>query len=213
MLARNSQVQPHRFFDCHRAKQRARTRAQRCILEDLEARMMPTILFKPFYGAENATDNGGLKLRNTPIYLIFEGQSWGGAPNATNGAIKQAAEGVLNSSFLIRLQQYGSDGTAYYNGEAFDNTGLPNQFSTSNLDARVQGQILQGNVPPPGSIDPIYVVVTPPGVVSNSPNAGGYHDNQFSIFFGNLHEAWVSTSLNPNGTINLDGFTQLFGRV
>jgi hypothetical protein len=43
---------------------------------------MPTILFNPYFGAENATDNGGLKLRNTPIYLIFSGQYWGGGESA-----------------------------------------------------------------------------------------------------------------------------------
>jgi hypothetical protein len=118
---------------------------------------------------------------------------------------------VLNSSYLIRLQQYGSDGTAYYNGEGFDNTGLPNQFSEGNLLSLVDNQIVQGNVPPPGGIDPIYVVVTPPGITSDQPGDGGYHTTLFSVVFGNLHVAWVSTSANQNGTINLDGFAPKFG--
>jgi hypothetical protein len=36
-------------------------------VEDLEDRMMPTILFQPCYGQENATDNDGPKLSNIPI--------------------------------------------------------------------------------------------------------------------------------------------------
>jgi hypothetical protein len=170
---------------------------------------MPTILFNPYFGAENAGDGGGLKLSNTPVYLVFWGQGWGGGESATTLAIEQAAKSVLNSSYLIRLQQYGSDGTAYYNGDDFVNWDPPNQFSTDDLGDMIEDEISKGALPDEGAgtqIKPLFVVVTRPGSTSAQVDAGGYHTEEDGHF-----DIWVGTSLNPNGTFNLDAFTKIFG--
>jgi hypothetical protein len=44
-------------------------RTRRPATEALEDRAMPTVLFPPQFGAEHATDNGGLKLNDVPVYV------------------------------------------------------------------------------------------------------------------------------------------------
>jgi hypothetical protein len=170
---------------------------------------MPTILFNPYFGAENAGDGGGLKLSNTPVYLVFWGTGWGGGENATTLAIEQAARSVLNSSYLIRLQQYGSDGTAYYNADDFVNWDPSNQFQTDDLGDMIEDEISKGALPDEGAsteIKPLFVVVTPPGITSDQSDAGGWHTEEDGHF-----EIWLGSKSNPDGTFNLDWFTKAFG--
>src|SRR5262249_41684052 len=104
-----------------------------------------SILFRPFYGAESAHDGGAYKLQSPSVYLIFWGSYWLNDPKAQGFAVRDAVSGVLNSSYLSGLTQYGSDGVASYGGMWFDNSDPANGFSTDDVDHVIQKSINDPN--------------------------------------------------------------------
>src|SRR5436305_942149 len=86
-------------------------------LEVLEDRTTPTILFSPKYGAEVATDHGGFKLANDPVYLIFWGSYWSTPRVSPSVAtLDAAARNILTGPYLSGLSQYGAGGVADIRG-------------------------------------------------------------------------------------------------
>jgi uncharacterized protein with LGFP repeats len=173
-----------------------------------------SILFTPQFGAENAMDGGAYKLSSTSIFLIFWGSYWQGGANPQVNAIVNATSQVLNGPYLSGLKQYGSDGKAFYVNQWFDNSDPANGFSGDDLDNVVQNAVDDPNSTIPESDTPatlpIYVVITPPGIMSNDPNAAGYHnlqhDTDFPFDYDDMPEAWVGTALAADGSLNL-GYT------
>src|SRR5207302_4550740 len=94
--------------------------------------------------------------------------------------IETASANFLSGPYLSGLSQYGGGmGKAHYAGAVVDTidpepiTG----FSYFNLQSVVNSAINNLRLPDPGatSTEPIYMVVTPPGINSDQPAAGGYH--------------------------------------
>jgi hypothetical protein len=182
-------------------------------LEALEDRAVPTVLFTPQYGAETVFDTHGYKLSSPPIYLIFWGTYWtttDGNTYANN--LVDAAKRVISSDYLSRLTQYFNDGQASYGAPWIILSDPSSGFSTRDIDNVVQSAIDDPSSPIPesdsGPHEPIYVVVTPPDIVSDQSDDGGYHtmfhDQDLPSDYDDLPEAWVGT----DGTI--DTFSDAF---
>jgi hypothetical protein len=115
----------------------------RPMLEQLEERTVPTVLFDPVHsGAEVYQINNGTTtvtmspsqlgsnpyaLNSSIVYLIFVGPKWKdstGNEIPAVGKMIAAAQAILGpgSSYLSGLKQYGSDGKAAYGGYYVDTT-------------------------------------------------------------------------------------------
>src|SRR5439155_17565268 len=128
---------------------------------------------------------------NVPVYLIFAGPGWGtrASPSASAQAIEDATDSLLSGPYLSRLASYRADlGHATFglpgdpgHRAAWDAAGLPNGFSKSDLHSVIDAHIGNGDLPPTDatSTEGLYIVITPPGVMSDDPNAGGFHDTHF----------------------------------
>lgn len=148
-------------------------------LETLEDRTMPSVVFQPQFGAEHATDQGGLKLNNVPVYLIFKGAYWTSAPTPGNPSaddITADTQAVLNGPYFNLLTQYGVDGKVHLAGTFVDGSNLRANFSSDDLQDVVENAQDHG-IPESddGPFEPLYVVVTPPGVASGDPGAASYN--------------------------------------
>src|SRR5215469_8655404 len=115
----------------------------RLCLEYLEDRVVPTVLFTPQNGAENATNGGGKMLGQTswgvPIYTIYWGSYWGtSAGQAYASQIQNSINSFLYSShYLDGLHQYGVNYRAGVPGsgtvQVFNYSDPTNGFSTQNI--------------------------------------------------------------------------------
>jgi autotransporter-associated beta strand protein len=113
-------------------------RAFRPTLEALEERAVPTVLFPSalggdsiFWGPGNGAGQPAYQpvtspitsnptvLNNPEVYLIFWGQSW---MNATAQRFANDARAIIQSQYLSRLRDYGSDGLARFGGFTIDNS-------------------------------------------------------------------------------------------
>jgi hypothetical protein len=200
---------------------------RRLWLEQLEDRVMPTILISPHYGVEAQTQDGGFKLNSPPVHLIFWGQYWNGTSSPQATAIINAASSLISSTYFNLLTQYGINGQVFLGGDGFatavwDNDGgnNPSNFSTSDIAGVIENQIDNGPLPEsdtPANL-PIYVVVTPPNAFSNSGTgvAGFNFDDTdtdicgiFCIDHDHIPSAWVWSGNNSNSTVNTFQFQLL----
>jgi hypothetical protein len=188
-------------------------------VEELEDRLVMNVTFAHELGSETYSDNGGLKLNSVPIYLIFWGDYWNaptpGNPTAQN--IQDAFTSILGGPYLKGLTQYGVDGNAYLAQSFYIDSANPasNGFSDSEIQNVVEDT--QGNQGLPESDDtandPIYVVVTAPGVHSRDhPDYSGFnqldHDYDFPFDDDRLPLVWVSGVGSGNSL--LDSYTSFF---
>ena len=191
------------------------------MIEPLEERKMMSVVYHPVFGTEAQKNGNGSSLSSPPIYLIFWGSYWGGTNTPQAQAIENAANKVVNSSFFNVVQQYGSDGNATIGdgtwNYAYDSSNpTSGGFSDGDVSSVIENQIDNGPLPESDTPahDPIYVVVTPPNVVSNVANAAGFnyddHDYDFPFDFDTMHSAWVWSGTNGNGTVNVDQFSLVF---
>jgi hypothetical protein len=174
------------------APARRRTRLD---VERLEDRLVPTVLFYPQNGVENATNPGGPVLGNVswgmPVYTIYWGTYWFGTTgqtlaNAVQGTIKPM---LYQSPYLDGLHQYGVNGRAGVNAsgpiELFINADpSPSGISQTALYNTVVNGFQKQGLPGPGAYpnEALYLVVTAPGTIllnSGGTNSGltGYHTN------------------------------------
>jgi hypothetical protein len=196
-------------FRADRRQARRSDRKSRLQVEQLEDRMVPTILFSPTgYGAEQLTSNSQRHAMQSPnVNLLFWGSYWG----TQQGLTDQMKIGLntlvlLNSPYLTGLIEYGSDGKANPGKVRYDYSdpqynGQPG-FTVGQLNAEVDSKIYN-----PNDQNPIYVVITAPGVTgADQPSGtGGYN----KLDLNKYHFAWVGTgSDSPGGPVNIDGFTR-----
>jgi hypothetical protein len=180
----------------------------RPLLEALEDRTTPSILFAPQNGAENATNGGGSILGQSswgvPIYTIYWGSYWGTSAGA---AYANSIQNSINSMFyyspyLDGLHQYG---TSYRAGvsttgtvQVFNYSDPATVISSQNVKSVVENAIVNQGLPESDdySNEGIYVVFTPPG--TSIPGLGGDHftdsDYDFPFDFDTTVEAWVGTN-------------------
>jgi hypothetical protein len=196
------------------------------LLEPLEDRCVPTILFKPQFGGETTTDNGGAKLVNPQVELIFWGSGWFSGTGPAASDLTNAADRIMKSSYFSDLSEYTPGfGQATLGVVAFDQSDPPAPFNDALVTGEIQKEISQQNVPAPGSTTtpPLYVVVTRPDSFFSDPNLGNvlsYHSSaSFTPPQTNGHHlasyAWVDTfQVTPQNEVltNQDAFTVHFGR-
>ena len=203
-------------------KHRSRHKASSAVMmEPLEQRQLMSVVYHPVFGTEAQKQDNGSNLSSPPIYLIFWGSYWGGTNTAQAQAIEDAATKVVNSSFLHTTQQYGSDGNATIGDGsvsfAYDGSNPTNRgFDDGSISSVIENQIDNGPLPESDgpAHKPIYVVVTPPNVFSNDPNAAGFnyvdHDYDFPIDFDDMPSCWVWSGTNGDNTVNTDQFSLVF---
>jgi len=190
-------------------------------IEPLEERKMMSVVYHPVFGTEAQKNGNGSNLSSPPIYLVFWGSYWGGTNTPQAQAIENAANKVVNSTFLHVVQQYGSDGNATIGdgsvSYAYDGSNpTSGGFDDGNISSVIENQIDNGPLPEgdgPAN-EPIYVVVTPPNVNSSVANAAGFnyndHDYDFPLDFDTMHSCWVWSGTNGDNTVNVDQFSLVF---
>jgi hypothetical protein len=219
----------HRLFRAAPSRARKPRRRGRASLavEALEDRLVPTVAFKPFFGT-GVTNFGGKVLPSSDIYPIFWGDWWGSHPDEV-AKLTAAFDHLVNygpNDYLAATTQYGTDGKVkfhdtYHNNYIVDtSSNPPAQVDTGNiallnfsfLSNEIEDLIYDAHaVPSPEDLhcDPLYVVVTPPGVTSMKGGEGGFnlpglhhlYDTDFR------EEVWVSTQpVNPDSTKPFDGY-------
>jgi Ca2+-binding RTX toxin-like protein len=178
-------------------------------VEAFEERLTPTVAFQPSFGIETTTDNGGYKMGNdspgVPLHLIFWGSYWG-----TPEGVQQAnrLEAFLNSTFyyspyLDGLNQYGISYRAFASSDhpfVFNYSDPAALISDGDIQDMITYAIHNQGVPEPDaySNEPLYFVVTPPGVsVDLQNNLNGYHSDyhDFTDFWkfdvDHVHYGWT----------------------
>jgi hypothetical protein len=165
-----------------------RTRA--LLLEPLEDRTVPSVVFDRRFGAETVPQaTAYAMLNNSPaVWLIFWGQSW---TAAQVNSLTTAAGNVLNSAYMPGvLAAYGGNGRPTLGAQSWtDVKNPPSGFNPGNLAISTNYQAVQteiGNaigtkgsgIPAPGNITsilqaPIYVVITAADVSAGTN--GGYN--------------------------------------
>jgi hypothetical protein len=160
-------------------------------------------------GDQSITDGGGPKLKDTPIWLIFWGSYWNGTVGQSDRtAYCNAIQALINTPVWNMTDQYGANGKAIYEGQFTDTiTSDPGPtFSDGFLHTVILDSINARTSPlrAPSSYanPPIYCVITPPGVASTDPEAGGYHQAfQGQTYAGSqdIIYAWLSSFEDSHG--------------
>jgi hypothetical protein len=195
-------------------KSRQRTGVQP-ILEVLEKRDVPTVMFNPQFGTQTVSGtNDGMISPN--VYVVFSGSYW----NTTQGqqdetALLASTKNILTGPYLSGLTQYGSDGKAFFASSWNDLATVPSNPSTTALQNFLQTSIhTHGASPGLNSWQraPIYIVVSDP--TSSAQFNGGWNNqgtyNQSLGFISipeNMHMIWVGTS-SSGGKVWKDAFTE-----
>jgi hypothetical protein len=146
---------------------------------------VPTVLFPQQFGLEHATDNGGLKLNDVPVYLIYWSESWQtemgpGIPGS--GQITAAIQDLISGPYFNGLLQYGVNGKAHIVNHIVNLSTPSNPFSDGVFSSNLRSAVLDVGEPDADSLSrmPVFVVVTPPGVKSEKGGAG-YNEMQFNV--------------------------------
>jgi hypothetical protein len=199
--------------------------------ECLENRVVPAIVFEPYFGAEPTSYNGGPVLNNAPVYLLYWGSYWNTpAGSASQAQFTSAFTNELNSPLYGNLSQYkdsngNTAGPAYING-SWTATEFPdpsNGFSDSQLQSVVLGAVNDPNshIPSPSAIEaidggrpPLYLVITPPNIDSyKGSGVAGYHSD-FNMPNQNFVYGWVAnygSSMSGFGAHNAQDFVTMVG--
>jgi hypothetical protein len=188
-------------------------------VEMLEDRLVPTILFRPHFGAEAiapGSQNDGMQ--SPPVYMTFWGPYWGTAQGRQDeNALLTSAQNVINSPYFSGLKQYGSDGVVTF-GASWEDLSTPTVGSGGQLSSGTLQNFLQGTIdnqsspiprPSTPAHAPIYVVVTDPISDAGSNggwNAGGTYTTPIFVPNQAMHMVWVGTSFQ-GGQVWKDAFT------
>ena len=213
----------------------SRTRRTKLFMEELEARVTPTVIFHPYFGPEATTIGSGEKLNHTPVELIFWGSTyWSNPTGASASTIASSISKLLSSPAYQHLSQYGAGGSPYLANWWVDTDhGDPNNpFTDADLTHEIVSAINDTNssILPPSNFSstPLYMVITPYGTYVNvasipaDSHAGdrtvfGYHfDVNASTNYGNynLVYGWTGQPYNIPGLggslTNIDSITSVF---
>ncbi len=185
------------------------------LLEQLEARNMLTTLFTPQFGAEQTfvASGPGAPLQSVPLCFTFWGSYWttGNGPQQES-QILNAAETMCGSGFFSdEKAEYQTDGKVGLDDWVINTSNPPQGFTQSQLNQAFQSEIDSGALPESDNSivgQAEYVVVTPPGILSNQPgdlgyNAGTYHSLNFSY----VSENFIWDGGGASTTFNLDTYT------
>jgi hypothetical protein len=180
-----------------RGRPQRRRRQQPLILEVLEERLVPTVVFDAQFQKETVPGTAPFTVLNSPsVCLIFWGKSWGTTQGSQDVAsLRNLANSVVGSPYLAGMQEYGNVGTAVYGGAWTDSASNPpagfNAGAAGSI-ATDQSEVAKAitNNPtwaPHGTSitqSPVYVVIAAADV-SNSGGgyngAGSYGDGQINI--------------------------------
>jgi hypothetical protein len=201
------------------------TSRRRAFVESLETRVLLTAVYEPIFGTESQKQDDDAKLKNPEIFLIFWGSYWQGTDSPQAVAVENAAKLVADSTFARITAQYGAGPNisidpryTWDSGDPTNPADAGDTFESGKIDDVIQNQIDNG--PLPESDDdslantPIYVVVTPPGARSDTPDAIGFNttgsDFDLPFDFDTIPECWVGTSDDGSGGVFVDGFSQTF---
>jgi virginiamycin B lyase len=181
MNLRNSLQRLRQAFGRSRRHRLAR---RSLLLERLEDRTVPTVLFEP-NPAKTIVDLGGPVLTNARVLLIYWGAAWkdaNGNPIQMATNIQDGIDSILNNSpYMSRLAQYRGIGNATHPATFYINTTPPNPFTVRNVEQMLAVNLLNGMLPPPTDPQYLYYVVTPPNV-NNGQGYGGFH--YYGKYFG-----------------------------
>lgn len=201
---------PHTGSESRKPAEVNRSARARLSVEPLEDRTVPTAVFDPVFGREPIQTDRHEEVSSPNVVLVFWGNFWGGPNTFLTGPIQDAAQRVLDSDYLSMLTEYGSDGHAHL-GFTRDNVHVTSFWVPGTVpDGHFNGVntffVARGAVNPPANS--LYVVVTPPGVMSDNPKVVGY--NGFDTLW-----VGVNPTANPNpttiGPAEVDTFSLIFG--
>jgi hypothetical protein len=225
---------PHFANSTKRRPPSARDRRVRPMLDHLEDRSVPTVLFKPVLAGPETilwrpsndagvpaytpapvpiTDNPAA-LYNPHVYLIFWGTSW---TSGNASKLAQDVDTIINRSpYLSALSQYGVKGQTTFNVAqdwVIDNTAPPDTGWASN-DAEIQKALdalrpgwskpTDTNADPGLVTQPIYAVV-----YDNGPGGANNGYNTYTISYNPILKTYGNT-IKINGVSSEDNFTDLF---
>ncbi len=186
-------------------------------LDRLDDRLVPTVVFRPHFGAETiAPGSTNDALTSPAVQLIFAGSYWNTAIGSQDRAtIISQTQNLVGGTYLSALSQYGGDGKATLGTNYTDATGIAGGFSTTGLQTYLQGQITSNPVTPfpvkavTAANTNIYVVITPPGE-SSGISAAGYNiplNYTMPAFLGGrnqiINAVWCGTSATATGAVNM----------
>jgi hypothetical protein len=194
-------------------------------LEQLEDRVVPTVVFEPAVGPDSifwrSTDGGQPAgtvitapipqggnpdvLNSETVYLIFWGTGW---TTQRANAMASAAETICNSDFFSQLSDYGSDGKVTYSGfYTIDSSSNPT--ASSSITTEIQKELQNEAFPLPGGgsvlNSPIYAVVESFGGAGFNDPKGTYTppNSSTSLPFNEV-------LIGANSYDDVDGFSDLF---
>src|SRR4051794_30412406 len=138
------------------------------LLERLEERTVPTVLFAPQFGTESIAADGGQRISSPNVYVVLWGSSWGSLDSPNVRDVFSATSGVVEGHYLDGLSQYGVTTTAHYKDHFVDTADPVNGFTQQNMVAEIERLIANKQLPDPGKTPNMIVdVVTPFGIISN----------------------------------------------
>ncbi|HLJ95041.1 MAG TPA: hypothetical protein VKU02_17830, partial [Gemmataceae bacterium] len=166
-------------------KGKAKPKCQRSLpllLETLEDRTVPTVLFAPQFGSETPVGvvppkDGGQRINSPNLYAVLWGSSWGGeaTPNAIQ--IYSSISGVVLSHYLDGIAQYGVTTNVHFKGTLFDNTPDPiSGFTQQSMFQEIERLIAAKQLPDPTQTPNMIVdMVTARNITSGLNGAAGYN--------------------------------------
>jgi hypothetical protein len=172
------------------------------VLEELEDRTTPTIVFtpNPAFRPETVQDGGGPKYgSNSPIFLVFKGSYWSSGAGAQQASdITSNVQSLASSAYFSGLTQYGSGGAAGGVYTVYDPGDWATGFTRDDVFNLIQSEIDNAPTyfPEPDSVgppdvpldrsEPVYFVVTAPTDAAGNqlysdqgPGVKGYHQDAY----------------------------------
>ncbi|HLJ94520.1 MAG TPA: hypothetical protein VKU02_15135, partial [Gemmataceae bacterium] len=175
-----------------------RVHRRRLVLEVLEDRTVPSILFNTA-ATTTTNDEGGLVLDHVHVELIFWGSGWDTGQGPTLRAQTEAAvQSITAGPYLAYLSQYRPDiGSGSWVGSVTIDSSNPGAvFHDSDVENLLTANIVSQTLPDPAS-DPelLYAVIPQPG---SSSNAGGFH-SYLTLGSQNVHYLWTTDTRGIDG--------------
>jgi hypothetical protein len=193
------------------------------LLEPLEDRCVPTVLFTPVFSGTTVTSEDDSQSLSSPhIDLIFAGSYWAQNPQgqADRATITQSVQTIVNSPYLSDLTQYGSDGRALFDPtnstSQTNNTPTLNDHLNTTPDIPTLRSFILGDLQNRGAplnSNTIYCVINDPQDSKSVTGGAGGVNISPSFLFPGVHGIYINTFLTTSGgtqVITPDSFTQPF---
>ena len=180
------------------------------VLETLEDRTMPSILFHQGVSVTISDRNPGQTtrgtvLQNPQVELVFWGSKWNSGSNpALRTNVTNAVADIIQSTYILKLGQYGV-GTGQLAGAApvtITSSSPRENFTDANVSTMLQNN-LGGSIP--YNSNWLYMVITQPGSTDPTESLLGEH-SVASASNGNFYYGWTE---NVGGAA-LDDITKVF---